>query len=68
LKIKYDMDVGTALGIFSNIEDDRHSDKEKAIAIYLIMSRKSSINEVLKADMMNVIRWMWNKLFRIKKD
>ena len=61
------MSAGLAIGIFSNIEDEKHTDKEKAIAIYEVMNRPNSVKEVKKEAMIKVIWWLWNRQYRIRK-
>jgi len=62
------MSVGKAIGIFSNINEDKYSDAEKARAIYIIMNRSVHKGEVVKEDMMEVIKWLWHRQFRVRKN
>lgn len=59
--------LGRSAGIFSNIESDEFTVEEKARAILTIM-QKDNPKEVKKEAMMQVIRWLWNRCFRVHKD
>lgn len=61
------MKVGEAIGIFSNIESEKYTHKQKAEAIYIVMS-KDRIHDVRKEAMNDVIKWLWNRCFRIRKN
>lgn len=56
------MDIGKAMAIFHNINSDKYSETEKAMAIYRVMHMETH-NAVTKASMLNVIRWLWDSHF-----
>ena len=62
------MNIGVARGIFSDINSDKFNDKEKAMAIYKVMQKDRRIKDVTKKAMCEVIMWLWNRQFRLKKD
>lgn len=67
--MKYgDISVGRALGIFSDIENPEISDREKGEAIYIILNRPHRLNEVKKEEMLRVMRWLWRRCFRVRKE
>lgn len=61
------MKIGKALGIFSNINSDDYTNKEKAEAIYLVM-QKNRAHDVRKDAMNDVIRWLWHRCFKITRN
>ena len=61
------MKPGVAYGLFSDINSDKFTDHEKAMAIYIVMTDKRARN-VKKDAAFDVIRWLWNRCFRkVKK-
>lgn len=58
------MELGRARAIFDNIESAPESIEEKGAAIYLVMNMETH-NSVTKADMLKVIRWLWNQTFQL---
>ena len=58
------MDIGKAMAIFNNINSDKYSVNEKAMAIYRVMHMETH-NSVTKASMLEVIRWLWDRQFEL---
>ena len=58
------MDIGKAMAIFNNINSDKYSVNEKAMAIYRVMHMETH-NAVTKASMLEVIRWLWDRQFEL---
>ena len=58
------MDIGTAMAIFNNINSDKYSVNEKAMAIYRVMHMETH-DAVTKASMLEVIRWLWDRQFEL---
>lgn len=56
------MNIGKARTVFENINSDKYSETEKAIAIYRVMHMETH-NSVTKDSMLKVIRWLWNRHF-----
>lgn len=56
------MDIGKAMAVFENINSDKYSETEKAMAIYRVMYMETH-NSVTKASMLKVIRWLWDRHF-----
>ena len=59
------MNYGTAMAIFLQIDSEKYSDIEKALAIYKVMNAPSHM-AIKKDDMLKAIRWLWNKLYEIQ--
>ena len=57
---------GEAYMIFNDIENSKYTNEEKVIAVYIIMNMETH-NSVTKADMLNVIRWMWNSHYEVER-
>lgn len=52
--------------IFNDIENDKYSENEKIIAVYVIMNMETH-NSITKADMLNAVRWMWNLHYEVEE-
>ena len=61
------MTLGKAAGIFSDIDNPKFNDREKAVAIFTVM-KAWDFAGVKRDAMKAVICWMWNRSFRIRKD
>lgn len=61
------MNKGRALAIFENIENASESTEEKGVAILIVMNMETH-NSVTKANMLKVIRWLWDMVFEIKRE
>lgn len=59
------MNLGTAQTIFENIDSDKYTVEEKCLAIYMIMNQDTH-NGVRKADVLKVLRWLWNQHFELQ--
>lgn len=53
--------------IFCDIENDKYTDEEKALAIYEIMNWATH-NSVTKDKMLDVIKWLFNKCYEVTKE
>lgn len=60
------MTLGDAYIIFQNIESDKISTEEKAVAIHKIINMETH-NSVTKAMMLKVIRWLLELSFDIQE-
>lgn len=60
------MNIGQALAIFSDIENPVFAEKEKALAIYMVL-RMSTHNGVTKDKMLEVIEWLWDQRYEYVK-
>jgi hypothetical protein len=61
------MNFGKAMAIFIQIDSDKYSDIEKALAIYYVMKAPTHMS-IKKDYMLNVIKWLWNNLYEIQVD
>ena len=61
------MRVGRAVGIASDITSERFSDKEKAEALYVVISH-DRFNEMKKDAMAEVIKWLFRRCFRVREN
>ena len=52
------------MAIFNNINNDKYSVNEKAMAIYRVMHMETH-DAVTKASMLEVIRWLWDRQFEL---
>ena len=60
------MRISRQVAIFNNIESDKFSDEEKALAIYDVMNMPTH-NGVTKASAFKVIDYLWNMLFEMEE-
>lgn len=58
---------GEAAYIFKNINSELYTDEHKGAAIHNVMNWVTH-NSITKADMLDVIRYMWNLCFEMKED
>lgn len=56
------MIVPVAFALFKDIQNPGFSDLEKGAAIKVVMDAATH-NSITKADMLLVIRWLWNMVF-----
>lgn len=56
------MNLGYAVAVFHNIDSDKYTDNEKAIAIYMVMNMETH-NSITKSDMLNVLKWLWHQFY-----
>ena len=61
------MTLSKALAIFMEIDDDRYTVQEKGEAIWTVLNMATH-NGVKKDWMLNVIRWLWDNQFEMKKE
>lgn len=59
------MNIGKACAIFENINSEKYSEYEKAMAIYIVMNMETH-NSVTKASMLEAIRWLWDRNFEFE--
>ena len=58
--------IGRQVVIFNNIESDKFSDEEKALAIYDVMNMPTH-NHVTKQAAFKALSWLWHKTFEIEE-
>lgn len=58
------MNIGTACAIFEQLDSDKYTDEEKALAIYKVMNMPTH-NSITKADMLKAIKWLLDKCYEI---
>lgn len=59
------MNISRATAIFEDINSDKYSNEEKALAIYDVMKMPTH-NGVKKDSMLSVIKWLWHKIYEIE--
>ena len=59
------MKIGYARAVFEDINSDKYSECEKAMAIYRVINMETH-NSVTKASMLEAIRWLWDRHFEIE--
>lgn len=62
------MPISTAMAIFHDINNEEISAHDKAVAIYLVTRKQRRLNEIKKEAMVEVILWLWRRVFRVKKE
>lgn len=55
-------ELAKAIAIVKDISSDKFTDEEKGVAIYLVMNMATH-NFITKTDFLNVIKWLWNRLY-----
>lgn len=58
------MNIGLAIAIFKQLESEKYSDEEKALAIYTVVNMETH-NSIKKDDMLKAIKWLWNRRYEI---
>lgn len=61
------MSVNKAVAIFTNINSNDFTDDEKAIAIHQVVNMPTH-NSITKNVMLEVIKFLWNKLYEIQEE
>lgn len=56
------MNIGKAIGIFCDINNDKYTLLDKGEAIYEILQMPTHMS-ITKDDMLKVIDWLWNQVF-----
>ncbi len=56
-----------AIDIVKDLSNNNVSDNERALAIYQVMNMPTLMS-VTKAEMVNVIRWLWHQAFRFETE
>lgn len=59
--------IGRAVAIFNNINNEQFADEEKALAVYDVMNMPTH-NGVTKESAFKVIRYLWDMIFEIEED
>lgn len=59
--------IGRAVAIFNNIDNDKFSDEEKALAIYDVMNMPTH-NGVTKEAAFKALSWLWHKAFELEQE
>ena len=57
------MTIGQAFDVIADLEDLAITNKEKAVAIHIVMGQNGRSN-VTKAQMERMIRWLWELSFQ----
>lgn len=65
MKILRTLNKAEAYMIFTDIENDKYSEEEKIMAVYIIMNMETH-NSITKADMLNAVKWMWNDHYEVE--
>lgn len=60
-----EMNVGKACAIFEQLDSDKYTDEEKAVAIYKVMNMPTH-NSITKAAMLKAIKWFFDKCYEVK--
>lgn len=66
MKILRTLNKAEAYMIFTDIENDKYSEEEKIMAVYIIMNMETH-NSITKADMLNAVKWMWNDHYEVER-
>lgn len=61
------MSVNKAVAIFTNINSNDFTDDEKAIAIHQVVNMPTH-NSITKNVMLEVIKFLWDKLYEIQEE
>jgi hypothetical protein len=61
------MNIGKACAIFLQIESDQYTDRDKEVAIYLVMNMPTH-NGITKDSMLRVIKWMFAQNYTIEEN
>ena len=61
------MNIGKACAIFYQLNSDKYTEEEKALAIYEVMNMPTH-NGIKKDVMLEAIKWLFDKAFEIEKD
>ena len=61
------MNIGRACAIFAQINRDKYTDDEKAMAIYAVLNMATH-NSVTKDNMLVVIKWLFDRLWSVGED
>lgn len=59
------MNIGVAIAIFSQIDNKKYSDDEKALAIYEVLQMPTH-NSINKATLVRVAKWLFDKAYEIE--
>lgn len=60
------MSTGKAIAIVKNIESTGFTDKEKALAIYVVMNMPTHMS-ITKDELINAIKWLWHYSWEYEK-
>lgn len=61
------MNIGVAIAIFSQIDNKKYSDDEKALAIYEVLQMPTH-NSINKATFVRVAKWLFDKAYEIERN
>jgi hypothetical protein len=61
------MKIGKAVSIFMQIESDKYTEDEKALAIYRVL-RMPTHNSITKDSILKAAHYLWNKLYEIEEE
>ena len=61
------VNIGKAIAVFEQLDSDKYTDEEKALAIYKVMNIETH-NSVTKADMVKAIKYLWHKAYSFENE
>lgn len=56
------MNAGKALAVVKQIDSDKYTDDEKAMAIHVVMNMPT-IMSITKAELVKAMKWLWDKAY-----
>ena len=59
--------IGRAVAIFNNINNEQFADEEKALAVYDVMNMPTH-NGVTKEAAFKALSWLWHKAFELEQE
>ncbi len=63
---KRNIKIGKQCAIFCNIDSEKFTNEEKALAIYDVLKMPTHLS-ITKDSMIKVIKWLWDQLYEIKE-
>ena len=61
------MNAGQALAVFKQIDSDKYTDEEKAMAIYVVMNMPTHMS-ITKDEIFKVVKWLWNSFYEFVEE
>lgn len=61
------MKIGNAIAIFTNLDTCVHSEKEKAMAIHMVLQMPTH-NSITKADILKAAKYLWSLIYEFEED
>lgn len=56
------MNIGEAIAIFEQLDSDKYTDEEKALAIYKVMNMPTN-NSITKVMLLKAVKYLWNETY-----